>query len=72
MTKGQKYIIVDSYSHELLQEIIKQGKASDLVSAIGKSAAAYLGITYKSKEERRLEQEAAHVMELGRIVTKEE
>jgi len=72
MSKGQKYIIIDGYANELLQEIIKQGKASNLPEAVEKSAAAYLGIRYKSKEERKLEQDLAHVQELGRMVEKEE
>jgi len=72
MSKGNKYIVVDEYTVDLLQQVVNQGKASNLSEAVGKSAASYLGIRYKSKEERRLEQDAAHTMEMGRMVNNKE
>jgi len=72
VAKGQKYIIVDEYTVELLQEVVNQGKASDLSDAVGKSAANYLGIHYKSKEERKMEQDLARVHKLARMARGEE
>lgn len=72
MTKGQKFIIVDDYTHNLLQQIVDQKKAGSLADAIKKAASSYLGIRYKSKEELKLEQDLANVTELGKKVTKEE
>ena len=66
MSKGQRYIIVDEYAVGLLQQIVDQGKAGDLSDAVCKSAASYLLIRYKSKQERKLEQELAHIQELGK------
>lgn len=72
MAKGQKYIIVDSYTNDLLQEIVNQGKASSPSEAVAKSVASYLGIRYKSRQERQMEEELSTVLELGKKVTKEE
>ncbi len=72
MAKRQRYIIIDNYTNGLLEEIVNQGRASNPADAVGKSAAAYLGIHYKSKEERKLEQDATRIQELGRRATKEE
>ena len=71
MAKGHKYIVIDNYTSELLQEIVRQGKANDPSDAVGKSAAVYLGIRYKSREERKLERELAHVQKLGKRATGE-
>ena len=72
MAKGQKYIVVDDYTLGLLQKIVDQGKASNLSNAIGKSAAAFIGVPYKSREERKMEQDLARVIELARLARKEE
>lgn len=71
MAKGQKYIIVDDYTLGLLQKIVDQGKAGDLSNAIGKSAAAFIGIPYKSRDERKMEQDLAHVQKLAKMTKKE-
>lgn len=70
MAKDQKHIIIDGYTADLLQQIVDQGKAGNVSDAVGKSAASYLGIRYKSKEERKLEQERDRILELGKKATK--
>lgn len=72
MARGQKAVPIDEYTYGLLQQIVGQGKASNLADAILKSASAYLGIRYKSREERKMEQDLSTVLELGKKATKEE
>lgn len=71
MSKGQRYIIVDEYATALLQQIVDRGDATDLPEAVGISAATHLGIRYKSKQERKLEQDSARVAGSGKQVSKE-
>lgn len=72
MAKGQRYIIVDEYTEGLLQQIVSQGKASDLPKAVSMAAASYLGVPHKSKQERQMEQELAHIQQLAKMAGKEE
>ena len=68
MAKGQTHIVMDNYIADLLQQIVNQGKASNFPDVIGKLAAEYLGIHYKSKDERKLEQERDRILELGKRI----
>lgn len=67
-----KPIRVDDYTYELVQEVIKKGLASNSADAINNALANYLGIHYKSREERRMEQDLARVQQLGKMARKEE
>jgi len=67
-----KPIRVDDYTHELIQRVINKGLASNSADAINKALAKYLGIRYKSREERKMEQDLAHVLELSKKASKEE
>jgi len=63
---------VDDYTHELVQKIIKKGLASNSADAVNKALAKYLGVPYKSREERKMEQDLARIQELAKKATKEE
>lgn len=67
-----KTIRVDDYTHELVQEIIKRGLAGNSTDAVNKALASYLGIPYKSRDERKMEQDLTEVIELGKKAIKEE
>lgn len=67
-----KQIRVDDYTHELIQKVIKRGMAGNSTDAVNKALANYLGIRYKSREERKMEQNLTTVMELGKKATKKE
>ena len=72
MAKDQKYIMVDTYTADLLEQVVSKGKAGNIAEAVGKSVADYLGVRYKSREERKLEQERDRILELGKKAAKEE
>jgi len=72
MAKGQKAVPIDEYVYSLLQRIVDEGKAHNLADAIHKSVTSYLGIRYKSPQERKLEQERDRILELGKKATGEE
>lgn len=67
-----KPIRVDDYTYELVQEVVKRGLASNFTDAVNKALANYLGIHYKPRQERKLEQDLSTVLELGKKATKEE
>lgn len=66
MSKGQKHIIIDGYTHDLLQQAVDSGKASDIADAVLHGISDYLCIRYKSSKERKLEQEASRIQKLGK------
>ncbi|MBA7499338.1 hypothetical protein ES704_02078 [subsurface metagenome] len=65
-------IRVDDYTHKLVQEVIRKGLASNSADAVDKALASYLGIHYKSREERKMEQDLSRVQELAKKASKEE
>lgn len=70
MAKGQKAVPVDEYTYKLLQRAVDEGKASNLADAILRAISAYLDVPYKSKKERKMEQDVLAVMELGEKAVK--
>jgi len=67
-----KPIRVDDYTHELIQMVINKGLASNSADAINKALAKYLGIRYKSREERKMEQDLDRIQELAKKASKED
>lgn len=65
-------IRVDDYTHELVREVLRKGLAGNSTDAVDKALANYLGIHYKSREERKMEQDLAHIHELAKRAEKEE
>lgn len=65
MAKGQKAVPVDGYTYNLLQQAVDDGIADNLADAILHGISSYLGVTYKSRKERKLEQEAARIQQLA-------
>jgi len=51
----RKVISVEDYTYELLQDIVAKRMASSISEAVKRSAANYLGIEPKSKEQVKLE-----------------
>lgn len=72
MAKGQKHIVIDEYTYNLLQRAVSDGRASSVDDAIRRSVSKYLGVPYKSKGHIKIEQDLARVQELAKKVTKEE
>ncbi|GAI22262.1 unnamed protein product [marine sediment metagenome] len=72
MAKGQKHIIIDEYTYDLLQRAVNEGRGSNIDDAIRRSISKYLGIPYKSKRHIKIEQDLARVQELARLARKEE
>jgi len=72
MAKGQKHIVIEQYTYDLLQQAVNKGKASNIDDAVRRSVSKYLGISYKSKEHIKIEQDLDRIQELAKKATKEE
>ena len=72
MAKGQKAVPIDEHTYNLLQQAVNEGRASNLADAILHGISAYLGIRYKSPQERKMEQDLDYVQGLGKKAIKEE